>query len=224
MGTRGGGNGMASARDSDSDSRAISQGSKMRTGGRFEKHKATLLNMSGGVFSKGVTHWDVAPGKEYFDELFRVSKNQYIWGGNYFELPGTRGFLIWEKLSISAAFSMAMCEYAWMSINANAKIFKHAPQGEKGDKRFHPTQKPVALYAWILENYAKPGWKLLDTHGGSCSSGIAAHNAGYDMDICELDAGYYAAAKERLERHQMQQQLPFTQAVVEEPKLFGETQ
>lgn len=85
-----------------------------------------------------VRHWDVAPPQEYFDELARVSKNQIIWGGNYFDLPPTRCFVVWDK-GIAEKFSMAMCEYAWTSFNANAKLFHYLPQGKKGEERFHPT-------------------------------------------------------------------------------------
>ena len=101
------------------------------------------------------------PPKEYFDELARVSKHQIIWGGNYFGLPPTRCFLIWDKVNISENFTMSMCEYAWTSFNDNAKMFRCPPQD---GKRFHPTQKPVALYKWIFDRYAKDGYKILDTH------------------------------------------------------------
>lgn len=94
--------------------------------------------------------WDVAPSPEYFEELARVSRNQIIWGGNYFGLPPTRCFLVWRK-PISENFTMAMCEYAWTSFNANAKWIEMPAQGKPGDPRFHPTQKPIALYTWILQ-------------------------------------------------------------------------
>ena len=157
---------------------------------------------TGGVFStdKDIRHWDVAPTKEYFNELARVSKNQIIWGGNYFDLPPTRCFLIWEKLSISENFSMAMCEYAWTSFNDNAKLFKYAPQGNK-EKRFHPTQKPIELYHWVLNRYAKKGDKILDTHVGSASSLIACHNMGLDFVGFELDRYYYEQAQKRMEQY-----------------------
>lgn len=150
-------------------------------------------------YGKKIIAWDVAPKKEYFDELFRISRNQIIWGGNYFELPPTRCFLIWRKLTISDAFSMAMCEYAWTSFNSNAKLFEYAPQG-KGD-RFHPTQKPVALYAWIYRNYSKPGMKILDTHLGSGSSRIAAWDAGLDFVGTEIDETYFKLQEERFKKH-----------------------
>lgn len=153
---------------------------------------------------KKIITWDVAPDSSYFKELFRVSRNQIIWGGNYFELPPTRCFLIWRKLTISESFSMAMCEYAWTSFNDNAKIFEYAPQGRPGDNRFHPTQKPVALYEWILNRYAKEGDTILDTHVGSASSLIACRNTNHKYVGFEIDKDYYRLAKERLEKESAQ--------------------
>jgi site-specific DNA-methyltransferase (adenine-specific) len=155
-------------------------------------------------YGKKIIAWDVAPGKEYFDELFRVSRNQIIWGGNYFSLPPTRCFLIWRKLSISENFTMAMCEYAWTSFDENAKVFDYAPQGRPGDDRFHPTQKPIALYKWILSRYAKPGDKILDTHLGSGSSRIAAWDMGFDFVGCEIDKTYFDLQEKRYEDYTRQ--------------------
>lgn len=170
------------------------------TGGRFSRYEKR------GIFDEDRTcaHWDVAPAQEYFDELARVSKNQIIWGANYFGLPPTRCFLVWRKLSISENFSMAMCEYAWTSFNDNAKLFECAPQGSKGAERIHPTQKPIALYKWILKNYAKPGDRILDTHVGSASSLIACHKMGFRYVGFEIDSTYYTMALERLERERSQ--------------------
>jgi len=168
------------------------------------------IKRTGGTWSKkyqrdnSIKKWDFAPKKEYFDELFRVSKNQIIWGGNYFNLPPSKHFLIWEKSSISENFTMAMAEYAWSSLNDNAKIFKHRPQRENG---IHPTQKPVALYKWILDKYAKQGDKILDTHLGSGSIAIACHDYGFDLIACELDKEYYDKAIERIKNHTNQQNL-----------------
>ena len=156
---------------------------------------------------KKIISWDVAPKQEYFEELFRVSRNQIIWGGNYFPLPPTRCFLIWRKLSISETFSMAMAEYAWTSFNSNAKVFEYAPQGKKDDQRTHPTQKPIELYAWIYRLYAKAGDKILDTHLGSGSSRIAAYNAGLDFVGCEIDPLYFNMQEERFERYTSQTSL-----------------
>ena len=148
----------------------------------------------GGEVRKKIIAWDTAPEKEYFDELFRVSRNQIIWGGNYFPLPPTRCFLVWRKLTISENFSMAMAEYAWTSFNGNAKVFEYAPQDST---RFHPTQKPKALYDWIYKLYAKPGMKILDTHLGSGSSRIAAYDAGLDFVGYEIDKEYFDKQEQR---------------------------
>lgn len=155
-------------------------------------------------YGKKIIAWDTAPGQEYFQELFRVSRNQIIWGGNYFTLPPTRCFLVWRKLSISEDFSMAMCEYAWTSFNDNAKLFECAPQGTASERRFHPTQKPVKLYSWILSRYAKEGDKILDTHVGSASSLIACYRAGLEYTGFEIDPEYYRNALERLESERNQ--------------------
>lgn len=163
------------------------RGGAVRTGGQTDKK-----------YGKKIIEWDVAPGPEYFAELFRVSQHQIIWGGNYFDLPPSRNFIIWRKLTISENFSMAMAEYAWTNIIGNAKVFECTPQG-KGGERFHPTQKPVALYSWLLKHYAKGGDKILDTHVGSASSLIACHRAGLQYWGFEIDPAYYKAAKKRLD-------------------------
>ena len=177
-----------------------------RFGGWFEKYISA--ERTGGTwaskYEKQISHWDIAPPPEYFEELFRISKNQIIWGGNYFQLPPTRCFLIWRKLSISESFTMAMAEYAWTSFNSNAKVFEHAPQDSK---RFHPTQKPKALYDWIFKLYAKPGMRILDTHLGSGSSRIAAYDAGLDFVGCEINKEYFDKQEERFEKHTAQQNL-----------------
>ena len=181
---------------------------RSRFGGWFDNYN---IKRTGGGYSekygKKIEHWDFAPTKEYFQELFRVSKNQIIWGGNYFELPPTRCFIIWKKLTISEKFSMAMAEYAWTSFKENAKIFECAPQGTAQEKRFHPTQKPIKLYEWLLSRYAKQGDKILDTHVGSASSLIACHRAGLEYVGFELDEDYYKAASERLEAEKSQTSL-----------------
>lgn len=181
-----------------------------RFGGRFDRYKDNALRVrleeiepelreeKRGQNAKKIITWDIAPGKEYFDELFRISRNQIIWGGNYFPLPPTRCFLVWRKLSISESFSMAMCEYAWTSFNENAKVFEYTPQGRPGDERFHPTQKPVALYEWILNRYAKDGDVILDTHVGSGSSLIACHNTHHKYVGFEIDETYYKLASKRI--------------------------
>ena len=156
-------------------------------------------------FGKKIISWDVAPKQEYFDELFRISRNQIIWGGNYFYLPPTRCFLVWKK-HIPENFSMAMCEYAWTSFNANAKVFEY-PSIDNSGMRFHPTQKPIELYEWILRNYAHEGDKILDTHVGSASSLIACQRLGFDFVGFEIDSTYYQLASERFERETAQMTL-----------------
>ena len=151
---------------------------------------------------------NVSPPPEYFQELFRVSKNQIIWGGNYFMLPPSRGFVIWQKPTVSEKFTMAMAEYAWLSIDANSKVFSAPPQGTRSDPRIHPTQKPVKLYEWLLMNYAKEGDRILDTHLGSGSIAIACDNLGFDLVGCELDTDYFNAAQTRLKQHQAQLRIP----------------
>jgi site-specific DNA-methyltransferase (adenine-specific) len=161
-----------------------------------------LIDVEHGENSKstiaGFGDENVNPAPEYFAELMRVSENQIIWGGNYYVLPPSRGFVVWRKTTVAESFSMAMCEYAWLSINQNAKYWEGAPQGTAQDPRIHPTQKPVKLYEWLLTNYAKPGDKILDTHVGSASSLIACHNYGFDYIGFEIDQDYYEAAQTRL--------------------------
>ena len=161
--------------------------------------------------------WDKEiPTPKYFKELFRVSKNQIIWGGNYFieYLKNTRCYLNWDKLNHSDTY--ADCEMAWTSFDKNAKIFKYMWDGNRygfigaiqgvGKKsiRTHPTQKPVALYEWLLMNYAKKGDTILDTHLGSGSIAIACHNLGYDLTGYEIDKDYFEDAIKRLEQHKAQ--------------------
>ena len=163
------------------------------------------INSSGTHFKEKykVKDWDKnTPSKEYFEELKRVSKNQIIWGGNYFldKLGNCKCYVIWDK-KISEDMSFAMCEMAWTSFKNGAKIYKTSAMQLN---RIHPTQKPIELYEWLLMRYAKEGDKILDTHLGSGSIGIACHNLGYDLTACELDKEYYNAAMERIERHKQQ--------------------
>lgn len=166
-----------------------------RFGGRFDRYDKDKK-------MRKKSNWDYAPGEDYFKELFRVSKNQIIWGGNYFSLPPCRCFIIWKKTNIPENFSMAMCEYAWCSFNDNAKIIELSSQSIAN--RFHPTQKPVALYEWTYSRYAKEGDKILDTHMGSGSSRIAAYNMGFDYVGCEIDKDYFEKEEERFREHSMQ--------------------
>lgn len=150
------------------------------------------------------TDWDSKPpDKKYFEELFRVSKNQIIWGGNYVELPATRCFLIWDK--VAQMDTMADCEFAWTSFDRNAKIFRHVRN--TSEKRIHITQKPIKLYKWILQNYAKIGDKILDTHLGSQSSRIACYDMGFDFYGWELDKEYFEKGNKRFEEFKSQLKL-----------------
>ncbi len=183
---------------------------KSRFGGAFDSYKkGGAVTRTGGKwaakYGKKIIAWDIAPKEEYFTELFRVSRNQIIWGGNYFALPPTRCFLILRKTNIPENFSMAMCEYAWTSFNDNAKVIDINMQNQIG--RFHPTQKPVELYEWIYSRYAKEGDKILDTHLGSGSSRIAAYNMGFDFVGCEIDKEYFDKQEERFAVHSSQANL-----------------
>ena len=155
------------------------------------------------VLNKSDTSWDFSPPpQEYFTELFRVSKNQVIWGGNYFQLPPTRGIICWDKEQTFLNFSQ--WEMAWTSFDFPAKIFRFSNRGftcpDKSPK-IHPTQKPVHLYMWLLGQVAKPGDKILDTHLGSGSSSIAAYDLGFDFVGCEIDEHYFKAQEERYLNH-----------------------
>lgn len=170
--------------------------------------------------TRDIRHWDIAPSEDYFRELARVSKNQIIWGGNYFSLPPTRCFLVWRK-TIPENFTMAMAEYAWTSFNDNAKVYEACQIGSKKDPRFHPTQKPVALYEWIFRLFAKEGDKILDTHLGSGSSRIAAYNANLDFVGCEIDKYYFDKQEERFAAHAAQGNLFVKEQVYEQDSIFG---
>ena len=157
----------------------------------------------------GVKEWDAAiPPMEYFAELRRVSRHQIIWGGNYFPLTPSRCWVVWDKLNGDNGY--ADCELAWASFDKAVRKFSFRwagmLQGNMAEKeeRIHPTQKPVALYRWLLENYAAPGQRVLDTHLGSGSHAIAAHYFGAHLTACEIDADYYAAAVERIQRETRQ--------------------
>lgn len=172
------------------------------------KKGMTRLNTGSGklkdrVLNKSNTEWDNdIPDQEYFDELFRVSKNQIIWGGNYFPLPPTRCVICWDKCQPWENFSQI--ELAWTSFDKPAPLFRF--DNRTGGK-IHPTQKPIELYQWVLSKFAEQGDKILDTHLGSGSIAIACHDYGYDLTACELDPEYYAAAMKRIENHVAQTKL-----------------
>lgn len=151
------------------------------------------------------TNWDKAPDASFFVELKRVSKNQIIWGGNYFDLGKCRGFIIWDKPEMRIP-TMSDCEFAWTSFYRPAKIVKIS-RGNGAQNKFHPTGKPVKLYKWLFKNYAKEGDKILDTHLGSGSIAVAAHEMDFDLTGCEIDVSYYNDAVKWYNNAIMQQSL-----------------
>jgi site-specific DNA-methyltransferase (adenine-specific) len=175
----------------------IKASSGASTNGSMRK-KIALGKIKGG-------NWDDSiPNKEYFNELFRVSKNQIIWGGNYFPLPTNKCFLIWDKGESIYNRDFAECEMAWASFDKCARIYKLNPNQLD---RIHPTQKPISLYKWILDRFAKEGDKILDTHLGSGSIAIACHDYGFELTACELDKEYYDKAIQRIVNHTNQTKL-----------------
>lgn len=137
--------------------------------------------------------WDKeVPTAEYFSELMRVSKNQIIWGGNYFPLPPCKNYIIWDK-EIPEGLSFADCEMAWTSFDKAPKMFRYSAYLDK-ESKFHPTQKPIKLYEWILHKYANYGDKILDTHLGSGNIAVACYYKGFDLVGCEIDKDYYDKA------------------------------
>ncbi|HEM3634839.1 TPA: site-specific DNA-methyltransferase [Streptococcus suis] len=164
------------------------------------------------------SEWEV-PGTEYFEELFRVSKNQIIWGVNYFQYNFAPGRIVWDKVNGRSSFSD--CEIAYCSFHDSVRLFRymwngmmqgksiaegHVQQGNKqlNEKRIHPTQKPVNLYIWLLQNYASDGDKILDTHVGSASSLIACEELGFDYVGCELDKDIFESSNQRLQIYKRQ--------------------
>lgn len=147
------------------------------------------------VFNRGniAERWDKKPPKEYFDELFRISKNQIIWGGNYFALQPCRCFVCWDKCQPWENFSRV--EMAWTSFDKPAKLFKR--DNRRGGK-IHPTEKPVELYAYLLNTFANKLDKVFDSHFGSLSIGVACYELGFELDACEIDSEYYDNALKRL--------------------------
>ena len=151
--------------------------------------------------------WQV-PGQKYVDELLRVSKNQIIWGINYFNVAMPGGRIVWVKGNQGSPFSMA--DIAYQSFYLRIDLFKYTwsgfwqEAGKEKEQRIHPTQKPIALYKWLLHNYAKPGDRILDTHGGSRSLAIACHQMGFDHVSCELDKDYHEASVKRFKEQTAQ--------------------
>jgi site-specific DNA-methyltransferase (adenine-specific) len=189
------------------------ENTSMSSGERKDGTKRIMKSWSN-PRKKGYTtkNWDSSiPNKEYFDELKRVSKNYIIWGGNYMTeyLKPHGGWIVWEK-GVPDGMSLSQAELAYNTCLNSINIFKVLWAGYKkadNEQRFHPTQKPVALYKWLLDKYSKPGDKILDTHLGSGSIAIACHDYGFDLTACELDTEYYNKAIERITNHTNQQKL-----------------
>ena len=169
-----------------------------------------INSVTGGIKHKA-KDWDkYTPTQEYWDELFRVSKNQIVWGGNYFMSKIQRDspcWIFWDKNNGDSLFADG--EMAWTSFNSPVRLAKihwcgSAAKHETGQNKIHPTQKPVKLYRWLLKNYAKQGDKILDTHGGSMSIAIACDMEGFDLDICEIDTDYFNAGVKRFENYKRQ--------------------
>lgn len=180
-----------------SESTAVKLKKKNRLNQGSGKLKDRLLNNSD-------CSWDMeVPSPEYFKQLFRVSKNQIIWGGNYFDLRPTRGIVCWDKMQPWDNFSQF--EIAWTSFDKPAKMFRYSNTGgANAEKKIHPTQKPVKLYEWLLDTFAKKGDKILDTHLGSGSIAIACHNRKFDLVATEINADYFNSALSRIEYHSRQ--------------------
>jgi len=171
------------------------------------------------VWKKG-KNWDSKPPEaKYFQELFRVSKDQIIFGANYFQLPPGKGWIYWSK-DKQDGLDQGDGELAWTSFLTVVRETRIVWDGFRGSDsvKIHPTQKPVSLYKWLLSRYAKPGDKILDTHGGSGSICIACHDLGYELTWMELDHDYYAATVERYKRHAAQAVLFEPEEVRQEPK------
>jgi len=174
--------------------------------GEDGKRNASRGKLAKPKIYKPYQNGDVVPSKEYWDALRRVSKNQIIWGANYFisNIPfDSSCWIVWDKDNGKNDF--ADCELAYTSFSSSVRKFRFRWSGMlQGDmknkqRRIHPNEKPIQLYEWLLVNYAKPGDKILDTHGGSGSICIACHDLGFDLDWCELDADYFESAKKRFE-------------------------
>jgi len=189
---------------------------------RVKPNRPNSYARAGELQYKSSGAWDNnPPNTDYFKELERVSKNRIIWGANYFceQLPSGFGWIYWDK-QMGEGNGFSTGEFAFQSIEIRSNTVS-VPSMRVAGTRIHPTQKPVALYRWLLKNYAKPGQKILDTHGGSMSIAIACDIEGFDLDICELDKDYFEAGKKRLEAHQAAPRLfdapkeTFTQLSVE---------
>ena len=177
------------------------------TKGGYMQNKAHHNSINNKIYHLAL--WDQKKtGAEYFRELQRVSKNQIVWGGNYFTVEigkDSQCWIVWDK--DRDADNYADFEIAWTSFNLASRFFRYRWNGmlqqnmKNKEERIHPTQKPVALYKWILNNFAKPGMKILDTHLGSGSSRIAAYDLGFDFVGYEIDPVYFEQQEERFKKH-----------------------
>lgn len=174
--------------------------------GYSNSHYTPTKRLNGGagklknrVLNQSDCEWDSKPPtKEFFDELFRVCENVIIWGGNYFDLPPTRCVICWDKVQPWENFSQI--ELAWTSFDKPAKLYRQIKGGANCERKIHPTQKPVELYAYLLRVFAKQGDRIFDPMMGSQSSRIAAYKMGFDYVGCELDKDYFEKGNDRFER------------------------
>lgn len=161
------------------------------------------------LYSENNKCWDIKPTNEYWNELFRVSKNQIVWGGNYFGLPECRCFIVWDKVRFVANYSNL--EYAWTSFDRHAKKFEYCNNAgfvlKQIDKKIHPTQKPVALYDWTLQNFANEGDLILDTHLGGGSIRISCDKGGFNFVGFEIDKQYFNEQETRFKQYKRQLRL-----------------
>lgn len=189
------------------DRQSLGQGTGLAPERNTQKHIKNRMRGSGKlkdrILNTSDTTWDSSPPPDdYFTELFRVSKNQVIWGGNYFHLPPTRGIICWDKEQTFLNFSQ--WEMAWTSMDFPAKIFRFSNRGfqcPEKEQKIHPTQKPIALYKWLLKEFGKPGFKILDTHLGSGSSRIAAYDLGFDFVGYEINQDFFNRQEERYQKY-----------------------
>ena len=176
-------------------------------GGAFTHWRKSKSIGKGQKYGNSKKDWNKKPDKKYFEKLFRISKAQIICGGNYFSLPPTRDFVCFEKIGsgdVLKKLGRSQCEFIWTSFNGLAKIFKWNTNSNTLKKywiKIHPTQKPVALAKWLLQNYAKPGWKILDTHVGSGYMRIACYDMGFWFEGTEIDPDYWQAQEDRYQAH-----------------------
>lgn len=168
----------------------------MRTDGTQRKYNKWSAPRPVGYLAKS---WDEKPGAEYFNEIFRISKNQIIWGGNYFNLPVSGSWIVWDKQVVMPTLSK--CELAWCSIGEHVEIFRYLWAGfrkEKPEERFHPTQKPINLIQWILDNYSKPGMTIFDPFAGSGTTAIACLETGRNYICIEKEPDYVEIINKRI--------------------------